>query len=227
MNGRKFKRRALPRRRRRVLKRSRRRTININRALQPIAQRTIVRMKYAEQVSMSASGGIPAKQLFNLNSIYDPNRTGLGHQPYGHDTFQGLYNRYRVISVSWNITIQSVASEIITLCVLPCNEENSTLSLELMRESPRCRYIVQGCGAGQTTRTLKGRISLPSLVGRTRAQYMADDRYQSQFANSPSELAVLHCFAGNTGGSITGPCVMSVVLTYTVECFDPHQLSQS
>jgi len=34
---------------------------------------------------------------FRANSVFDPNSTGTGHQPYGHDLWQQVYNHYRVV----------------------------------------------------------------------------------------------------------------------------------
>lgn len=34
---------------------------------------------------------------FRANSIYDPDYTGVGHQPMGHDTLELLYGRYTVV----------------------------------------------------------------------------------------------------------------------------------
>ena len=83
-------------RRRRIVRgpRKKRPTVNVNRSLQPFAQRYIAKMKYSEQLKVTgpAGGGLAAYR-FNLNSIFDPNRTGFGHQPYGHDQLAGLYNR--------------------------------------------------------------------------------------------------------------------------------------
>lgn len=88
---------------RKYRKRAANRKLVVNSALQPIPQRYITKMKYSEQVSTDAAG----RYMFNLNSIFDPNRTGTltGHQPYGFDTLATLYNRYRVISCGYRIQV--------------------------------------------------------------------------------------------------------------------------
>lgn len=205
--------------------RRRRATININRALQPVAQKTIIKMKYAETYAPVASGGQAVWRL-NLNSIYDPNRTGLGHQPYGHDTFQSLYNRYRVIACSYIACPTSLTNTPLEVAALPANEEFVAANISEYRENPRCRYTIVTSGGG--ARMLKGKVSIPSLVGRTSAQYKADDRYQAQFGSSPAELAVLNLSAQNVQESTTDPSVVwNLTLVYTVECFDVKNLAQS
>lgn len=204
------------------------RTQLVNRALNPIPQRFICRMKYADTFTVSTSGISPTGTYrFNLNSIFDPNRTGVGHQPYGRDTFDTLYNRYRVIKCSYVIMVASEnTSYAISVAALPSNEEVTVVNVSEARENPRCRYIVQGFGAPQAK--LKGTVHIPSLFGRNKAQYMADDRYQAQFSASPAELAILNIYAGLIGDSaVSNNYVCNIELTYTVECFDVKNLAQS
>lgn len=204
-----------------------RKQVNVNRALQPIPQRYICKMKYADVFSLTTSGISPmGTYRFNLNSIFDPNRTGTGHQPYGHDTFQTLYNRYRVIKCTYNIVATSSTNYAVQVAAIPGNEEIAVATATEARENPRCRYVVQGVGS--PLKVLKGTVHIPSLVGRTKAQYMADDRYQAQFGASPNELAILNVFGGLIGdGAVTDTIVCNIEMTYTIECFDVKALAQS
>lgn len=203
-----------------------RKTININRALQPVAQRTIVKMKYSETITASALYGLTLYR-YNLNSIYDPNLTGTGHQPYGHDTFQSLYNRYRVINCHYSISAVSAAGATIAFCALPSNESFGGLTnMSEWREKPRCRYAIQTPGAA--IKKVSGNVYIPSLMGRTKNQYMADDRYQSEFGASPAEAAVLNIAAQSYSEGVSDSNVyFNIQLVYTVECFDVKTLAQS
>lgn len=197
----------------------------VNRALHPIPQRYITKMKYSEFISTNANGNY----AFNLNSIYDPNRTGVGHQPYGFDQLAALYNRYRVIACGFRLHIAAgtgtSGQQSIQLAALPSNEPQTVLSISEWRENPRCKYICQNAGAA--TQYLTGKVYIPSLVGRTRAQYMADDRYQALTTGDPQEAAVLNiCTAGGADATVGGSGVQ-VVLEYTVEFFDIKTVGQS
>lgn len=203
-----------------------RRTVLKNRALSPFAQRFITRMKYSEVYTASNASGQAVWRL-NLNSIFDPNRTGIGNQPYGHDTMASIYNRYRVFKCSYVINAYSAIGAPLQLAALPGNEEIALPSCSVYRESPRCQYGIQLNNANKLT--LKGTVNLPSLVGRNKAQYMADDRYQAQFGTSPNELAVLNlCAQSMLESSLSDPQVtFAITLIYHVECFDVKQLPQS
>lgn len=222
-------------RRRRIIRASRRTTTLKNRTLQPFSQRYICKMKYAEvrQVSGPIGGGL-VQYNWNLNSIFDPNLSGIGHQPYGHDTMSDIYNRYRVFRVDYAISAYNTDGSInySVVAALPANEAVGTLNgiTELM-ESPRAKYITQAPNA--SLKVLRGSVNLPSLAGRTKAQYMADDRYQATFGASPAEQLVLNVMAGTiagtggNGGSATNTMNLSISLVYHVECFDVKQQIQS
>jgi len=209
--------------RRKVVRRNKRRapTMLVNRALHPIPQRFITKMKYSEYVDTVLTSGTYA---FNLNSLFDPNRTGIGHQPHGFDLLATMYNRYRVISCGWRLQVAGDATSSYILSAMPANEVVTSLSVSEIRENPRVKYIQQN--PGSTAVTLSGHISIPSLVGRTKAQYMSDDRYQSIVTASPSELAILNLQTANTADTNSGTKVQ-VLLEYTVEWFDIKNLAQS
>lgn len=202
------------------------RTVLRNNALAPIPQRYITTMKYAECYAPGNANGQSPWRL-NLNSIYDPNRTGTGHQPYSHDTLATLYNRYRVISCSYVITVYSSQGATLQVAALPANEEFAATSISDYRENPRCKYMVQGTGA--PVKMLKGKVNIPSLFGRTKSQYMADDRFQAQFGSSPAELAILNLNTQQLDeGSIANTgTTYQITLKYTVELFDVKNLGQS
>lgn len=196
----------------------------VNTALHPIPQRFITKMKYSEQVNTDANG----QYRFNLNSIYDPNSTGTGHQPYGFDTLATLYNRYRVISCGWRIQVNWTSNNTaqpVLVGAIPANEALTFLSLAELRENPRAKYINQNYGA--ETIALTGKSYIPSLVGRNKAQYMADDRYQALINSSPNELAILNVVTGPNGLDSPASATIQIVLEYTVEFFDIKHLAQS
>lgn len=206
-----------PKTRRMAKKRS---TVNVNRALQPIPQRFITKQKYSETFAISA---LVPSYVFNLNSVFDPNRTGVGHQPYAFDTLATLYNRYRVIATSWVINGYANAAALRLGC-LATNELPSLSSVSDLVERPRARFVIQNPGGN--TQYMKGSISIASLMGRSKSQYMADDRYQAETTANPSELALLQVVAGGLNDS-TADAQFTITLEYTVEYFDMRPLAQS
>lgn len=196
----------------------------VNRSLQPIANRYICKMKYGTTIVTNATG----QYVFNMNSLYDPDRTGIGHQPYGYDPLSNLYNRYRVVSCGWRVHNPTGATggAIITAS-FPNNDLGMTFAnTGEMLENPRCKYIVQNPGAPVIS--LHGKSYLPKLMGRTKSQYMADDNYQAIVTASPSELGLLYLQTFNSlSGDALGGIGLTVILEFTVEFFDLKHIVQS
>jgi len=57
----------------------------------------VVKLRYATQINLaSASSSTVRLHTFSGNNLYDPDVSGIGHQPLGHDQMAALYEYYRV-----------------------------------------------------------------------------------------------------------------------------------
>jgi len=221
MAPRKINRRRPVRKARKVARRGYKSTNIVGRALNPISQNYVCKLKYCSAVVTNNAG----QYVFNLNSLFDPDLTGVGHQPYGYDQLAVLYNRYRVIGTSWHVTCLKQSAPVV-LAALPANETTSgIITCSEMRENPRAKFINQN--PGSAVKTLSGYTSIPSLVGRSKAQYMADDRYQADTASSPNEFARLNILANGSADQPLAGEPLQVTLEFTVEFFDLKHLAQS
>jgi len=196
----------------------------VDRALAPFAQRYITKMKYATTITTDAGG----QYIFNLNGLNDPDRTGVGHQPYGFDELATIYNRYRVISCGWRVNqATGTAGTPVIISSMPSNDASIIFAnMGEMVENPRSKYVTQNVGANAIV--LHGKSYIPKLMGRTKTQYMADDNYAALVTANPSELGLLYIqtFNGLSGNQFSG-IGLHVVLEFTVEWFDVKHLVQS
>lgn len=67
----------------------------------PNSNHRVVQMSYAENFALASgvAGVTGTPQQMRLNSIFDPNLTGGGHQPYGRDELANEWLRYKVFRV--------------------------------------------------------------------------------------------------------------------------------
>ncbi len=58
------------------------------------------KMKYVDFIELDPSAGAPALHKYRVNSVYDPDYTGVvaGHQPSEFDNISQVYRRYKVTS---------------------------------------------------------------------------------------------------------------------------------
>eukprot|EP01083_Nonionella_stella_P137797 419284_1 len=53
-------------------------------------------LRYVDQVTITPVAGTVGFHTFRANSIYDPDYTGVGHQPLNHDILADKYGSYVV-----------------------------------------------------------------------------------------------------------------------------------
>lgn len=197
----------------------------VNRGIGPVAPRLITKLKWN---ICFASSGAAIDQIINLNSLYQPSNTvGVAsHQPYGYDQLTPLYNRYRVFAVSYVLTATALDSNQNTIGIVADNTNAPYTNVQLFAEAPRS--IIKQVNGNGSQNMIKGRLSMPRLNGQTKAQYMADDRFQAGTTQSPTELLCLHI--GNWGSlsaNATDTTLFNLTVVYHAEFFDPNRLPSS
>lgn len=55
------------------------------------------KLQYQDVIQLAASAGSPALWQFRMNSLQDPDYTGVGHQPQWYDQLSAVYSYYRVM----------------------------------------------------------------------------------------------------------------------------------
>ncbi len=85
------------------------------------------------QVIAGTDGTASQTHTFRGNSLFDPDRTGTGNQPYGFDQWAAFYGKYRVHSSTISImvlqsgipTAKPITDE--TIIMLRANKDNTTV----------------------------------------------------------------------------------------------------
>lgn len=166
----------------------------------PRTMRAILR--YSSTFNLGPGMGGTAHQLFRATSIYDPDLTGLGHQPYGHDTFQGIYNHYRVVKAVIKIT--SVEGEGNAIFGLTMTDDSTVSgSYDTVREVKPTKWIAVG-DSNQSqclTQTYDAMQTFgPAMQERLVGSFGIDPVENQYFdvwmqaANGPTGTAQLHSF---------------------------------
>ena len=75
----------------------------IAQSLNPLPFSRTVRLRYNEYVTFNPAGSIATYQ-FSANSLYDPNATLGGHQPFMYDKMAENYNHYLVLGSKITVT---------------------------------------------------------------------------------------------------------------------------
>lgn len=188
------------------------------------SDRAIVHLKYVDHHSL-VPGAVFNAYDYNLNSLFDPDRTGSGSFPTGYTQWNSLYSRYRVFAVSYRVSfsVNSAAGGAAMNCItVPSNGATVITSLEeaLSQRFTKSAFAQYQSNVGR----IRGKISLPRLNGRTVNEYRGSDSTQAAYNANPTEILILHvCFASADGG--TGVQISyTIELTYHAEMFDRNTI---
>jgi len=68
------------------------------------------KLRYTDTYALNAAAGSIAVQNFRANSLFNPDQTGVGHQPYGYDQLSNWFNFATIIASKINIRLVPGAS---------------------------------------------------------------------------------------------------------------------
>lgn len=153
-----------------------------------VADRTIVKLKYSETVAHNF-GALTGAYYFNANSLFDPNRSGTGHQPMGFDELSGLYNRYRVRGVSLKMTVGDCSTPVM-IAIHAINGSAGAPTYDDAAEQPYAKSMTVSATGGADLKSKSLYMDMKKLLGRP----TLDSRDEATFNQSPTEVAMIGAF---------------------------------
>lgn len=181
----------------------------------PFPFKTVATLRYSSLINLDASTSGTQSHVFRANSIFDPDQSGVGHQPYGHDQYASIYQFYRVkkciITVS-NASQGANNTMGVTLRATP----TLVAGFEHIKEVKGTRY------------TCLANFPDPYKVSLT---YDLQSPDQSQdtalFGENPSLGNFFHVWVAGNGSADPTGLAIAVDLTYIVEMWEPLYLGSS
>lgn len=200
--------------------------VMISRGISPVAPRFITQLKYADEWIGPSTSGIPQIYTFNLNSLYDPNRTATGHQPFGFDQLAALYDKYRVFAASWRIDVTGNGTgDIPRVVVIPFDGNYNNTSRTLAMEFPRA--VTKVGAPGNNKVSIAGRVSLPRLRGQTSVAFKGDDQNTAQTGANPGHEVTLNVITSSVDSATTLNFQGRITMIFHCEFYDPANPGQS
>jgi hypothetical protein len=164
--------------------------------------------------------------VFNVNSLFDPEFTGTGHQPREFDTWASIYAKYRVLECLVEVDVRQRASHGITVCVVPSNSSTALTIGDYPQELPRAvRLGITGSSQPPVRASIK--IDPRAILGMTPAEFRGDDSTGALVTASPSQLVYLHVFAAQLDGTTVCDFEFTLRMRFRCEFYDRKTLAPS
>lgn len=184
----------------------------------PTMQKAILR--YVTDVSLDAAAGTVDHHLFSATSIFDPDYSGVGHQPYGHDQYSRIFNHYRVDKCIITASTGSTGSNNILGVGL---QPDPTLILQADQARERKGVTFAPIGNDPASSKLQ-------MTWTNKSTFPVDtsDSYAALFGANPDENVYFDVFTcGNLPSNNPTALAVTVTLTYYVTMWEPKILSGS
>lgn len=192
------------------------------------------RLRYADTISLT--GGI-ATNVFRLNSLYDPDLSGVGHQPCWFDQLCGTvgsapYYKYRVLGSKLKATFTPVSPPSLaaanyspTLVFVDGSNQASlsyTSAVGVMENSGSKYAILQDKGGGNNSKVVTITYSPQKDLGLS----AGDDTIGGVWNGNPS--AVYYAHVGKIDqGPLASNTQLYVEIEFYVEFFQRNEAPQS
>jgi hypothetical protein len=179
----------------------------------PFPYKLVTKLRYHENNNLTPAA-LTYSYNYNINSLFDPNRTGTGHQPMYYDQLcPAVYQRYRVKGFSYKLVISDANTPIKFQAHFQNN--NHSADYEDLGEMIGTKQVIVNSMAngGRCIAHLKGYTTIKRILGEN----LNDDRDQAAYNASPSNVALLGLNVTSLNG-ITNITTFNLDLTFTYYC---------
>lgn len=237
----KYGKRRLKRRDRIKVKREKTVSTNSNRSYLPPMQvnprlripigRSIKRtLRYHEQgidLNPGVSGAV-STYVFSANGLYDPNITGVGHQPLGFDQLMAFYNHFTVIAA--RITVKFVNADdtypqLAGIHVSGTSSTEADPAVIIENGMTNFQLLTPGSDGGKNSTELTQQVSVSSFMGRK--NIMSEDDLRGSAAANPAEQVYFHVWAAPYNQTDTGVVAAVATIDYITVFTEPKELALS
>lgn len=187
-------------------------------------QSTRVELIYSEWgLSVNPAIASTGVYVFAANGLFDPNVTGVGHQPTGFDQYMALYNEYVVVGSV--IKVEYSNSDANNLALVGIFLEDLSTGYTDWR-----RYVENGNGVWTTADKLASGSAVKRLNHRcdvrmfSKQNIIDEDSFSGTNAANPDDTHFYHCVvAPSDGAADNGAVILNVEIRYDVIFRDPAQ----
>lgn len=176
----------------------------------------VTKMVYVEKGLISTGTlGAAGFYQYRLNSIFDPNLTGVGRQPSTHDQMAVLFETYTVTQCDFKITfVNNLDNNSLVVGYYIADRSTTNTDVTVICEQGLTDWkIINRNTSGNTVAHFQGSVDIPKLMGFNKEQYISSSNYQTLFGANPADVAYVTLFAADSinGGSVTIPFFVELV----------------
>lgn len=198
----------------------------------PVRKYVKGQLYYEPYITRSASLGTISVYNISANGIYDPNRTGTGHQPIGFDQMMLMYEQFCVIRSHIKVTFINVGSDASRIAIILSPDTGAPSSITAAMENGLLSTaVINGSGDSSGVnrmKTLQLACDVPKYFGKTYQGILADPTMSGTVASDPAEQVYFQiCVWDPFTTSVSAEVALDVTVSYDVMYWEPKKLASS
>jgi len=150
---------------------------------QPVMWPTVfpAKLVYSDYRTMTCTAS-QVEYVYRLNSVFDPDQSGVGGQPDGFDQLKTLYGRYRVVAADVEVECTGQSANGI-IAIAPSDTVGPFLSAE---EVAGMRYAVSSVFSATESARIRARYHIGKLLGYSDDSLLANSNLDAAVTANPS-----------------------------------------
>lgn len=191
----------------------------------------MVRLRYVETVALDPGAALISFNAFVANDMFDPNTTGIGHQPRGFDQNMTSYNHFTVLGAKCTATyLPTAASDKagimgILLTATGTGASSFTGVDDLLESQVIGKSHVVCGGINRVQRTVTKKFSAKKFF--CIKNFISKDLYRGSAAGSPSEKAYFEVMYSSTDANDPSLAKIRVTIDYIAMLTEPRIIGGS
>lgn len=183
------------------------------------------RLRYSTNITLTATSGIPAAYLFATNGLFDPDVTGVGHQPMGFDQIMLSYNHYCVFNSRIVATFKNTSANSPTVAIrLDANNSALTDITQIIEYGALQMEPLEAKNSYGANITLSSSVNIRKIQG---SRFIQDDPdLRGGLSSNPVELTYFHIMLWDAT-SATSTCAVDIQMEFDALFAEPRDLSTS
>lgn len=174
----------------------------------------VTKMRYHEVGTLTSTVGAISRYLFRWNSVFDPDFTGVGHQPLYRDTFATVYDHYAVVSCSAKITVVNTSANPHIIGAVTDDDSSAATNRDTLCEQSHGRhFFVPALTGSLSMKTWDMKWDCKTILN---IDPFTSESYKTPNDSNPSEESYLVIWSVPADGSSTSSVLFDVELVYTV-----------
>lgn len=194
-------------------------------AQQPSAKRVLVTYGQAATLNESAAGsGVVV--FYRLNSVYDPDLTGVGTAALGLGYWANFFQNYRVTRATVRVQATPTnmsAGGLATVIMGAVPQSTMPATKQAWRATPTAKMgvAVNAASGGKNVVELTATYDMAKVLRVNQAEFRSDMDFTGGTASNPARAVNLFLSADSCGSATVVNVSYNIQITYEVEWFNP------